>query len=90
VALDDKGSVYNQDLVEAVELGFLLDLAEVTVAAAAFRTESRGCHFRSDHPARDDRNWLKHSLTRRNSDGSIDMSSKPVTITSYQPMERKY
>ncbi|MEX2552770.1 MAG: succinate dehydrogenase flavoprotein subunit [Actinomycetota bacterium] len=90
VALDDKGSAYNQDLVEAVELGFLLDLAEVTVAAAAFRTESRGCHFRSDHPARDDRNWLKHSLTRRDSDGTIDMSFKPVTITTYEPMERKY
>jgi succinate dehydrogenase / fumarate reductase flavoprotein subunit len=90
VALDDHGSVYNQDLVEAVELGFLLDLAEVTVAAARTRTESRGCHFRSDHPSRDDLKWLKHSLFWLGSDGTIEKSFKPVTITKYQPMERKY
>jgi succinate dehydrogenase flavoprotein subunit len=90
VALDDHGSVYNQDLVEAVELGFLLDLAEVTVATALTRTESRGCHFRSDHPSRDDLKWLKHSLIWLGSDGTIEKSFKPVTITKYQPMERKY
>ena len=62
VGVQDKGSVYNTDLMEAVELGFLLDCAESLVAAARARTESRGAHFREDHPLRDDANWLKHSL----------------------------
>jgi succinate dehydrogenase / fumarate reductase, flavoprotein subunit len=90
VSLDDKGHSYNQDLMETVELGFLLDLAEVTVAASAARTESRGCHYRTDYPKRDDENWLKHSLVARGPDGKIEISFKPVTITSYQPTERKY
>ena len=62
VGVQDKGSVYNTDLMEAVELGFLLDCAETLVAAARARTESRGAHFREDHPLRDDANWLKHTL----------------------------
>ncbi|MGQ0679371.1 MAG: succinate dehydrogenase flavoprotein subunit [Actinomycetota bacterium] len=90
VRLDDRGHRYNQDLIEALELGFLLELAEVTVAAARARTESRGCHYRSDHPERDDRNWLKHSLATRREDGCIELSFKPVTVTNYVPMERKY
>jgi succinate dehydrogenase / fumarate reductase, flavoprotein subunit len=90
VAIDDRSAVYNQDLMEALELGFLLDLAEVTVAAAAARTESRGGHYRTDFPNRDDENWLKHSLVTRASDGSLVMSYKPVKITTYQPTERKY
>ncbi len=88
--IDDKSSRYNQDLLEAVELGFLLDLAEVTVIAALARTESRGGHFRDDHDSRDDRQWLKHSLATRQPDGQIGLTYKPVTITKYIPMERKY
>jgi succinate dehydrogenase / fumarate reductase flavoprotein subunit len=90
VGVQDKGSVYNTDLMEAVELGFLLDCAETLVAAAAARTESRGAHFREDHPLRDDANWLKHSLAYRKDDRTIDLEYKPVKMGPYIPMERKY
>jgi succinate dehydrogenase flavoprotein subunit len=90
VGVQDKGSVYNTDLMEAVELGFLLDCAETLVAAAAARTESRGAHFREDHPLRDDANWLKHSLAYRKSDRTIELEYKPVKMGPYIPMERKY
>jgi succinate dehydrogenase / fumarate reductase flavoprotein subunit len=90
VAITDKGAVYNTDLMEAVELGFLLDCADTLVAAARARTESRGAHFRDDHPLRDDANWMKHSLVYREADGSIRMEYKPVKMGPYVPMERKY
>ena len=90
VGVQDKGSIYNTDLMEAVELGFLLDCAESLVAAASARTESRGAHFREDHPLRDDANWLKHSLAYRKDDRSIDLEYKPVKMGPYIPMERKY
>jgi succinate dehydrogenase / fumarate reductase flavoprotein subunit len=90
VGVQDKGSVYNTDLMEAVELGFLLDCAETLVASAAARTESRGAHFRDDHPLRDDANWLKHSLAYRRDDRTIDLEYKPVKMGPYIPMERKY
>jgi succinate dehydrogenase / fumarate reductase flavoprotein subunit len=90
VSVDDHSSVYNTELLEAVELGFLLDLAEVTAVAAKARTESRGGHWREDFPFRDDGHWLRHSLTFRHPDGSLELRSKPVTITRYMPMERKY
>jgi succinate dehydrogenase / fumarate reductase, flavoprotein subunit len=90
VGVQDKGSVYNTDLMEAVELGFLLDCAESLVAAASARTESRGAHFREDHPLRDDVNWLKHSLAYRKDDRTIDLEYKPVKMGPYIPMERKY
>ena len=90
VGVQDKGSVYNTDLMEAVELGFLLDCAESLVAAARARTESRGAHFREDHPLRDDANWLKHSLAYRKDDRTIDLEYKPVKMGPYIPMERKY
>ncbi|MGH2809611.1 MAG: FAD-binding protein, partial [Actinomycetota bacterium] len=89
-ALDDSSDVYNLELMEAVELGFLLDLAEVTVKAAAARTESRGGHFRADFPDRDDGNWLKHSLVLLTEEGSTEIAYKAVTITKYPPAERKY
>jgi succinate dehydrogenase / fumarate reductase flavoprotein subunit len=76
--------------MEAVELGFLLDCADTTVAAARARTESRGAHWRDDHPIRDDANWLKHSLAYRGEDGSIRLEYKPVKMGPYVPMERKY
>ncbi len=90
VAITDKGSVYNTDLMETVEVGFLLDCAEALVHAARARTESRGGHFREDHPLRDDVNWLKHSLATRQADGSITLEFKPVKMGPYVPMERKY
>ncbi len=90
VAITDKGSVYNTDLMEAVELGFLLDCADALVVAARARTESRGAHFREDHPLRDDANWMKHTLAYRRDDGSITLDYKPVKLGPYIPMERKY
>jgi succinate dehydrogenase / fumarate reductase flavoprotein subunit len=90
VAIGDKGGVYNTDLMETIELGFLLDCAEALVVSAIARTESRGAHFREDHPLRDDANWLKHTLATRETDGSITLDYKPVKMGPYVPMERKY
>ncbi|UCC89545.1 MAG: succinate dehydrogenase flavoprotein subunit [Anaerolineales bacterium] len=89
IALDDAGKRYNTDVLEAWELGALLDTAEVTAVAALERSESRGGHYREDHPKRDDENWLKHSLVWAK-DGTIELDYKPVTITDYQPKERVY
>jgi succinate dehydrogenase / fumarate reductase flavoprotein subunit len=89
-AVDDHGRAYNTDLLEGVELGCLLELAEVTVVAAQARTESRGGHYREDFRQRDDVHWMRHSLATRAPDGTIELSYKPVTVTKYQPMERKY
>jgi succinate dehydrogenase / fumarate reductase flavoprotein subunit len=89
VWVQDTSRRYNTDLLEAVELGFLLDLAETLVVSARARTESRGGHFREDYPARDDRNWLRHSLALR-TDSGVKLDYKPVTMTRYEPMERKY
>jgi succinate dehydrogenase / fumarate reductase, flavoprotein subunit len=89
VWVQDSSRRYNTDLLEAVELGFLLDLAEALVVSARARTESRGGHFREDHPTRDDKNWLKHTLALR-TDGGVKLDYKPVTMTRYEPMERRY
>jgi len=89
VGIQDKSRTYNTDLMEAVELGFLLDIAHVMVAGARARTESRGGHYRGDFDARDDVDWLKHSLAWK-IDGEIKLDYKPVTITRYEPAERKY
>ena len=89
VGVHDKGKSYNTDLMEAVELGFLLDLAQTLVHAARARQESRGGHSREDFPNRDDVNWLKHSLAWK-TNGTVKLSYKPVTITRYEPVERKY
>ena len=90
VAITDKGAVYNTDLMETVEVGYLLDCAQALVVSARARTESRGGHYRDDHPLRDDANWLKHTLAYRNDDGSIRLDFKPVKMGPYVPMERKY
>jgi succinate dehydrogenase / fumarate reductase flavoprotein subunit len=90
VWVQDRSRGYNTDLLEAVELGFLLDLAETLVVSALARTESRGAHYREDFPKRDDANWMKHSLATRTGPGELDLSYKPVTVTRYEPMERKY
>ncbi|GAB4537342.1 MAG: succinate dehydrogenase flavoprotein subunit [Anaerolineae bacterium] len=89
VSVDDKGDRYNTDVLEAWELGALLDVAEVTAVTALSRTESRGGHYREDYPKRDDEKWLKHSLAWRK-DGRIELGEKPVTITDYAPKERVY
>jgi succinate dehydrogenase / fumarate reductase flavoprotein subunit len=89
VAVTDGARVYNVNLVNALELENLLDLAEVAVAGAAARTETRGAHAREDFPKRDDVNWLKHTLATAGPDGPR-LSYKPVTITRWPPAERKY
>jgi succinate dehydrogenase / fumarate reductase, flavoprotein subunit len=89
-SIQDKGEVFNYDLTEAIELGFLIDLAESLVVSALARTESRGAHFRDDHPTRDDANWMRHSLAFRADDGSVRLDYKPVVGGKYEPMERKY
>jgi succinate dehydrogenase / fumarate reductase flavoprotein subunit len=89
MALDDKGRRFNTDVLEAWELGALLEMAEVTAVAALARTESRGGHYREDYSKRDDENWLRHSLAWRK-DGNIELGCKPVTITDYEPKERVY
>ena len=90
VVVDDKGKTYNTDLIEAVELGHLLDLAEALVASALNRTESRGAHYREDYTKRDDGNFLKHTLMFRTPDGGNRIDYRPVTLGRYEPMERKY
>jgi succinate dehydrogenase / fumarate reductase, flavoprotein subunit len=88
--VQDKGKVYNTDLMEAWELGALLDCADTLVAAALARDESRGGHYREDHPLRDDDHWLRHSLATREVDGSVRLEYKDVKMGPYIPMERKY
>jgi succinate dehydrogenase / fumarate reductase flavoprotein subunit len=91
LVVQDKGRRYNTDLGEALELGFLLDCAEATVASAIARTESRGAHAREDYPDRDDVNWLKHTFAFRWSDGAPPrLTYKPATITRFQPKPRTY
>ncbi len=94
IAVQDKGARYNTDLLEAIELGFLLDLAEVTVVGALERKESRGGHAREDYPNRDDVNFMRHTMAYRvpgaGDESAVRVDYKPVTITRYQPMERKY
>ncbi len=94
VSIQDKGTRYNTDLLEAVELGFLLDLAEVLVVSALERKESRGGHAREDYPARDDVNFMRHTMASRKVDAQgeeyVHVEYKPVSVTNYQPMERKY
>ncbi|MEP7032781.1 MAG: succinate dehydrogenase flavoprotein subunit [Actinomycetota bacterium] len=90
VFVQDTGSMFNTELMEAMELEFLLDCADTLVATALARDESRGGHFREDHPLRDDANWLKHSLAYRQDDGSVRLEYKPVKLGPYIPMERKY
>jgi len=90
VAVQDKGKRFNTDLLEAWELGNLLDLAQVTTESAINRTESRGGHMREDFQQRNDAEWLKHTLAYRDAAGEIELRYKPVTITKFQPKERVY
>ncbi|MDP9466138.1 MAG: succinate dehydrogenase flavoprotein subunit [Actinomycetota bacterium] len=98
IGVADRGKRYNTELLEAVELGFLLDLAECLVVSAKARNESRGGHFREDYPTRDDVNFMRHTMAYKvpDADGKVHFGSdvrldyKPVVQTRYEPMERKY
>jgi succinate dehydrogenase / fumarate reductase flavoprotein subunit len=91
--IDDRGTVFNQDVLGALELGYMLDCAEATVVAAIERKESRGAQFRTDFPERNDGEWLKHIDITLNGDGpegGPQVSYSPVTMTQWEPEERKY
>ncbi len=89
ISLQDKGTCFNRQLLDAFELEHMLELAEVIVLGALYREESRGAHFREDFPDRDDQRFLVHTLVRR-TDEAPQILEKPVTITRFQPKERKY
>jgi succinate dehydrogenase / fumarate reductase flavoprotein subunit len=88
--IDDRGTVFNQDVLGAIELGYMLDCAEATVVAAIERKESRGAQFRTDYPERNDDEWLKHIDISRNGEDVPHVSYSEVTFTQWQPEERKY
>ncbi len=103
ISVQDKGKRFNLDLLEAVELGFLLELAKVMTVAALYREESRGGHFREDFPDRNDEKFMKHSMVYKADSApaagasetaelapGIRIGSKPVVFTRYEPMVRKY
>ncbi|HEX8065894.1 MAG TPA: FAD-binding protein, partial [Thermoleophilaceae bacterium] len=89
VCIDDKGTVFNQDLIGAIELGFMLDNAECVVAGALERRESRGAQYRTDYPERNDDDWLKHIVLSQDGDRPA-VSYSEVTITQWEPQERTY
>ncbi|OFT93835.1 succinate dehydrogenase flavoprotein subunit [Brevibacterium ravenspurgense] len=96
IGIHDRGMRYNLDLLEAIELGFLLQLAEAVAVAALHRKESRGGHFREDFPDRDDENFMHHTMTYLDPNSTAEgisgmrLETKPVIVTRYEPMERKY
>ena len=89
VTISDKGTVFNTELLEAIELEYLLDMSDTTVASALARKESRGAHSRIDHIERDDKNWLKHSFAFKDG-GEVKLKYKDVELGKYEPKERKY
>ncbi|MRG77003.1 MAG: FAD-binding protein [ANME-2 cluster archaeon] len=89
IGISDRGMIFNTEMMEALELRNLLDFSEVIAASALAREESRGAHYRTDHPERDDAGWLKHTLAYRSETGPL-LEYKPVTITSYKPERRMY
>jgi succinate dehydrogenase / fumarate reductase flavoprotein subunit len=89
-SIDDKGTIFNQDVIGAIELGYMLDCAEAIVVAAQERKESRGAQFRTDFPARKDEEWLKHIDISANGEDVPRISYSEVTITKWQPQERTY
>lgn len=90
LSIQDKGNCFNRDLLDAIELGHLLDLAEVITRGALHREESRGAHSREDFPERDDKNFLAHTLARYDAVKGPQIFTKPVTLTKFEPKERKY
>jgi succinate dehydrogenase / fumarate reductase flavoprotein subunit len=89
IHIDDHTRTFNTDLLDAIELGYLLDNAEVIVEGALARKESRGAHYREDYSKRDDKNWLKHTFAYKTEKG-VKLEYRPVMITKFQPKERKY
>jgi len=89
IYLDDKGSCWNTEILEALELENLIVVGQMILSSALNRQESRGAHFREDYPERDDVNFLKHTMAYYSPAG-IDIQYRPVTITMFQPQERKY
>jgi succinate dehydrogenase / fumarate reductase flavoprotein subunit len=87
--IDDHGTIFNQDVIGAIELGYMLDTAEAIVLAALERRESRGAQYRTDFPERNDEDWLKHIDISRNGDAP-EITYSPVTITQWEPQERTY
>ncbi len=90
IRLDDRSYTFNTELTAALELSFMLDVAEAIVQSARGRRESRGSHQRKDHPQRDDENFLTHSLAYRTPDGPPRIEHLPVTITRWPPGKRVY
>ena len=90
VSLDDRSRTFNTELVACLELSNMLDLADAIIQSGLYRTESRGAHQRTDHPARDDEKFLAHSLAYRTEDGPSKIEYLPVTITRWAPGERVY
>jgi succinate dehydrogenase / fumarate reductase, flavoprotein subunit len=90
IGVADKGRRFNRELFDVLEVGYMLDLAEVIILGALFRKESRGAHSREDHPRRDDQNFLVHTLARLDHEKGSQIFTKPVAITRFQPQERKY
>jgi len=88
--VDDRGTVFNQDVLGAIELGYMLDVAECIVVAALERKESRGAQFRLDFPERNDEQWLKHIDLSVDGAGPPKITYSPVTITRWEPQERTY
>ena len=86
----DRSKIFNTELVEHIELGFMLDMAEALVISARARTESRGGHYRDDHTLREDEHWLKHTFITRKPDGETRLAYKDVVLGRYEPVERKY
>jgi succinate dehydrogenase / fumarate reductase, flavoprotein subunit len=89
-SIDDRGTVFNQDVLGAIELGYMLDVAECIVVGALERKESRGAQFRLDYPKRNDDEWLKHITLSMNGGDAPKVAYAPVTITRYEPQERTY
>ncbi len=87
--IDDQGTIFNQDVLGAIELGYMLDAAECIVTAALERKESRGAQFRVDYPDRNDEEWMKHITLTKDGDRP-KLGEAPVTVTQWQPEERKY
>ncbi len=90
IHIEDQGKIFNTDLLNAWEIGNLLDLAEIVTISAINRKESRGAHARDDYPKRDDVNWQKHTLSWRDENGEVRLGYKPVVVTKFQPKERVY
>ena len=96
VSVQDKGKRFNLDLLEGMELGYLLDIAEAMTLAALGRKESRGGHYREDYPDRDDANFMAHTMIYRDETAEMEgvkgirFETKPVVVTRYQPMERTF